>query len=55
MEKMCVCVVVGGVFGVRSEGNTKKEMGDTGGTKDRAGLRQTKLEGKVDSSQNTGR
>lgn len=28
-----------------SEGNTKAEMGGTGGTMDGAGLRQTKLEG----------
>lgn len=31
--------------GVGSEGNTKAEMGGTGGTMDGPGLRQTKLEG----------
>lgn len=41
--------------GVRSEGNTKAEMGGTGGTMGWAGLRQTKLGGRVDSAQNTGR
>ncbi len=35
----------GGGQGVGSEGNTKAEMGGTGGTMDGAGLRQTRLEG----------
>ena len=35
----------GGRQGAGSEGNTKAEMGGTGGTMEGAGLRQTKLEG----------
>lgn len=35
----------GGGQGAGSEGNTKAEMGGTGGTMDGAGLRQTKLKG----------
>lgn len=41
--------------GAGSKGNSKAEMGGTGGTMDEVGLRQTKLGGRLDSAQNTGR